>query len=247
MSDPVGELKRELLAAAERRQGQAALGMRDEIPRRWLERSHVKGGAVASSRSLPLCSSSSWAPPLRSAAFAPSSSTGASSACLPWERRRALRRAESSRSSTGSDPELPGRAWETDGRSRNWVYADGRLISGPVSRAASSSNASPPRASSSCDRRSSRPDCSATSRPRPRLGRLVRTASARARSSRRPRSAASPRSRCLPLASRSKLPSESRLRCAMSAVFPASIGRAICTASRNGSRIRRRGCRPARG
>ncbi len=45
MSDPVGELKRELLAAAERQQGQAALvsaGVATKIPRRF-ERSHVKG------------------------------------------------------------------------------------------------------------------------------------------------------------------------------------------------------------
>ena len=45
MSDPVGELKRELLAAAERQQGQAALvsaGVATKIPRRF-ERSDVKG------------------------------------------------------------------------------------------------------------------------------------------------------------------------------------------------------------
>jgi Tol biopolymer transport system component len=45
MSHPVGELKRELLAAAERQQGQAALvsaGVATKIPRRF-ERSHVKG------------------------------------------------------------------------------------------------------------------------------------------------------------------------------------------------------------
>ena len=81
----------------------------------------------ASSRSLLPCSSLWWEPPLRSAAFAPSSSTGASSAWLPWEPPRALRRAESSKSSTGSTRGAPGEVAE--GRSRNWVYADGRLIS----------------------------------------------------------------------------------------------------------------------
>ena len=44
MSDPVRQLKRELLAAAERRQGQAALGsagVAPKSPRRWPQRSHV--------------------------------------------------------------------------------------------------------------------------------------------------------------------------------------------------------------
>ena len=120
-----------------------------------------------------------------------------------------------------------------EGRSRNWVYADGRLISDRFSNGLVEQRLTPE------GLELLRSEILSTGQfslepPRPRLGRLVRTASARARSSRRPRSAASPHSRCLSLASRSKLPSESRLRCAMSAVFPALIGRAICTASRNG-------------
>ena len=65
------DLKRELLAAAERQQLHAALGSAGEARksrRRWLERSYVgRGRRVASSRSLRRRSSSSWEPPLRSA------------------------------------------------------------------------------------------------------------------------------------------------------------------------------------
>ena len=75
-----------------------------------LRRSGARHGVVAgaSSCSLPPCSSLWWEPPLRSAAFAPSSPTRASSAWLRWEPRRVLPRAECSRCSTGSTERAPG-------------------------------------------------------------------------------------------------------------------------------------------
>ena len=101
-------------------------------------------------------SSPPWLPPIAAAAIGgvgSRHSTRASSACLRWERRRARRKAGSSRSSTGWAAKLEAR------RTRAWVYADGRLIwlregvgSSPRPRTpsppASSSSGSRPRASS---------------------------------------------------------------------------------------------------
>ena len=84
--------------------------------------------AGSSSRSLRQRSSSPSERPLRSAACATSSSTGASSACLPWERRRAPgeRRARPPLVGEKRDPR------ETSATPsalvRAWVYADGRMI-----------------------------------------------------------------------------------------------------------------------
>ena len=129
MSDPVGELKRELLAAAERQQGQATLvsaGVAPKIPRRWLERAHVKGRrrvvALAAAVLVVVVGTASAFGGVR-AFFLDSGFIGlAPLGATP---------------STPESGELEIFYWVadgppgegSDGRSRNWVYADGRLIS----------------------------------------------------------------------------------------------------------------------
>ena len=128
MSDPVSDLKRELLAAAERQQRHAVPARKSH--RRWLEHSDVRQGGrrrrvVASARR---CSSWPWELPLRSAASASffldrgfiglppvgatPSAPESGERVVHWE---------------GTSATLPpGR--ERGPRVRVWVYADGRII-----------------------------------------------------------------------------------------------------------------------
>ena len=176
MSDPVSHLKQELLAAAERQQGDTVLAPKSR--RRWLERSRAVPGrrrrlvvVLAAVALATAVTTAGWAivrevvldesfvglPPVGATPSAPESGELVIQYRLDTE-----------------DLEHPHGGW-------GWVYADGRLITARARQAVtatransdlpeaanrwssgSSSSASRPRASSSCGPRSSRQGSSST-------------------------------------------------------------------------------------